>query len=52
MESWYDEKMFFLILSIGMIILSSYANQSYKRIIAEEGVEWGRETVVLGFSSI
>lgn len=41
------KKMFFLILSIGMIILSSCVNQSYKRIVAEEGVEWGRETVVL-----
>ncbi len=41
------KKMFFLILSIGMIILSGCVKQNYKRIISEEGVEWGREPVIL-----
>ena len=30
-----------------MIILSGCAKQNYKRIISEEGVEWGREPVIL-----
>src|SRR5690554_2581338 len=41
------KKMFFLILSIGMIILSGCVKQNYKRIISEKGVEWGREPVIL-----
>ena len=40
------KRMFFLILSVGMIILSSCVKQNYKRIIAEEDVEWGREVIV------
>lgn len=44
------KRIVYLILAICIIVLSGCEKQNYKRIIAEEGVEWGRETLIFNDS--